>query len=232
MMKNRLRFITLALGLLAIASTPLTAAKQSYIQKLNDRLERAEWVLETIMVDASSTIPRNLLRQAKGIIILNQYRAGFIFGGQGGNGVLVIRNPQTGRLGVPGYMTAGQVSFGLQAGYTEVNYVFLLMTDEAVTKAYSGRFNIGVDAKAVAGPVGKTAENFDLFRAEVLAYTGSSGLFAGATVKGGWVSVDDKANRAFYNTTYSTPEILLSTWFKPPPAAQLLIARLRGYQAE
>jgi lipid-binding SYLF domain-containing protein len=80
--------------------------------------------------------------------------------------------------------------------------------------------------------VGKTAENFDLFRAEVLAYTNSSGLFAGATVKGGWVSVDDKANRAFYNTTYSTPEILLSTWFKAPPPAQLLIARLRGYQAQ
>jgi len=231
-MKNSLRFIVLALGLSAIASAPLTAAKQSYIEKLNDRLERAEWVLETIMVDASSTIPRNLLRQAKGIIILNQYRAGFIFGGQGGNGILVIRNPHTGKLGVPGFMTAGQVSFGLQVGYTEVNYVFLLMTDEAVTKAYSGRFNIGVDAKAVAGPVGKTAENFDLFRAEVLAYTSSSGLFAGATVKGGWVSVDDKANRAFYNTTYSTPEILLSTWFKAPPPAQLLIARLRGYQAE
>ena len=50
MMKNSLRFIVLALGLSAIASAPLTAAKQPYIEKLNDRLERAEWVLETIMV--------------------------------------------------------------------------------------------------------------------------------------------------------------------------------------
>jgi lipid-binding SYLF domain-containing protein len=232
MMKNSLRFITLAFGLSAIASAPLTAEKQSYIQKLNDRIERAEWVLETIMVDASSTIPRNLLRQAKGIIILNQYRAGFIFGGQGGNGVLIVRNPQTGKWGVPGFLTAGQASFGLQAGYTEINNIFLLMTDEAVRKSYSGRFNIGVDAKAVAGPVGRTAEKFDLFKAEVLAYTGSSGLFAGATVKSGWVKVDDKGNRAFYNTTYSSPEVLLSTWFKLPPAAQALLSRLHNYEGQ
>jgi len=232
MMKNSLRFIALTFGVLAISSASLTAAKQPYTEKLAGRLTTAEWVLETIMVDARSTIPRNLLRQAKGIIILNQYRAGFIFGGQGGNGVLIIRNPQTGKWGVPGFMTAGQASFGLQVGYTEVNNIYLLMTDEAVSKAYSGRFDIGVDAKAVAGPVGKNAENFDLFRAEVLAYTASSGLFAGATVKGGWVSVDAKANRAFYNTTYSSPEILLSTWFRLPPPAQPLMARMSAYEAE
>jgi len=231
-MKYSFRFIALTFGLLAISWAPLTAAKQSYTEKLADRLTTAEWVLETIMVNSQSTIPRNLLRQAKGIIILNQYRAGFIFGGQGGNGVLIVRNPQTGNWGVPGFLTAGQASFGLQVGYTEVNNIYLLMTDEAVSKAYSGRFNIGVDAKAVAGPVGKTAEQLDLFRAEVLAYTASSGLFAGATVKGGWVSVDDKANRTFYNTTYSSPEVLLSTWFRLPPSAQPLMARLRAYEAE
>jgi lipid-binding SYLF domain-containing protein len=230
MMKNSLRIIALTAGMLAISSVPLTAEKKPYVEKLADRLTTAEWVLETIMVDATSTIPRNLLAQAKGLIILNQYRAGFIFGGQGGTGVLIIRNPHTGKWGVPGFLTAGQASYGLQVGFTEVNIIFLLMTDAAVIQAYSGRFRVGVDAKAVAGPVGRLAENFDLFQAEVLTYTSSTGLFAGATLKVGWVSVDDKANRAFYNTTYSTPEVLLSTWFKLPPPAQPLIARLRTYQ--
>ncbi len=63
MMKNSLRFFALTFGVLAISSAPLTAAKQSYTEKLAGRLTTAEWVLETIMVDAKSTIPRNLLRQ-------------------------------------------------------------------------------------------------------------------------------------------------------------------------
>ena len=230
MMKNNLRFIALTVVMLAVSSARLTAEQKPYIEKLDYRLTAAEWVLETIMIDAESTIPRNLLRQAKGVIILNQYRAGFIFGGQVGNGVLIVRNPHTEMWGVPGFLTAGQASFGLQAGFTEVNIIYLLMTEAAITQAYSGRFQIGVDAKAVAGPIGRMVEDFDLFQAEVLAYTNSKGLFAGATVKGGWVLVDDKANRAFYNTTYSSPEVLLSTWFELPPTAQPLMARLRNYQ--
>lgn len=231
-MKMNLRLIALTTLSLVLASTSSMAAKQPYTEKLADRVTTAEYVLDLIMMDAKTTIPRNLLRDAKGIIILNQYRGGFIFGGQGGNGVIIVRNPQSGQWGVPGFVVAGQASFGLQIGYTEVNNIFLLMTDNAVTKAYSGRFDIGVDAKAVAGPVGTHAESFDYSKAEVLAYTASSGLFAGATVKGGWIKVDDKANRAFYNTTYSSPEVLLSTWLRLPPPAQPLMARLNAYQNE
>jgi lipid-binding SYLF domain-containing protein len=231
-MKMNMRLIAFTILSLALASVPATAAKQPYPEKLADRIGTAEYVLDLIMMDSNTTIPRNLLREAKGIIILNQYRGGFIFGGQGGNGVMVIRNPQTGQWGVPGFVVAGQASFGLQAGYTEVNNIYLLMTDEAVTKAYSSRFDVGADAKAVAGPVGKTAEMFDIFKAPVLAYTASSGLFAGATVKGGWIKVDDKANRTFYNTNYSSPEVLLSTWLRLPPPAQPLMAKLRAYEKE
>lgn len=229
-MKMNLRLIAFTILSLALFSAPSMAAKKPYTEKLADRITTAEYVLDLIMMDAKTTIPRNLLRDAKGIIILNQYRGGFIFGGQGGNGVIVVRNPQTKQWGVPGFVVAGQASFGLQIGYTEVNNIYLLMTENAVTKAYSGRFDIGVDAKAVAGPVGKTAESFDYAKNEVLAYTASSGLFAGATVKGGWVKVDDKGNRAFYNTTYSSPEVLLSTWIRLPPQAQPLMARLRAFE--
>lgn len=182
-MKMNLRLIALTTLSLVLASAPLRAAKQPYSEKLADRIATAEFVLDLIMMDAKTTIPRNLLREAKGIIILNQHRGGFIVGGQGGNGVMVVRNPQTGQWGVPGFMVAGQASFGLQIGYTEVNNIYLLMTANAVTKAYSGRFDLGADVKAVAGPVGSSSGRFDYEKAEVLAYTASSGLFAGADRK-------------------------------------------------
>ncbi|MEZ5275689.1 MAG: lipid-binding SYLF domain-containing protein [Opitutaceae bacterium] len=231
-MKTNLRSLLLIFLSVALASVTYGGEKKPYTEKLADRMTTAEYVLELIMMNAETTIPREILRQAKGIIILNQYRGGLIFGGQGGTGVMVIRIPQTGQWGTPGFVTAGQASFGLQAGYTEVNNIYLLMSDDAVTRAYTGRFNVGVDAKAVAGPVGKNTENFDLFKAEVLVYSAASGLFAGATVKGGWVSVDDKANKAFYNTNYSSPEVLLSTWLRVPPPAQPLMARLRAFERE
>jgi lipid-binding SYLF domain-containing protein len=169
-----------------------------------------------------------VLRQAKGIILVHQFRAGLIFGGQGGSAVLVARIPQTGNWNVPVFLDPGGVNFGLQAGVKEMNTVFLLMTDEAVQAAYSGRFKFGVDAAAVAGPRSTDAERFDLFKASVLVYNSYGGLFAGAAVKSGWLAPFDRANREFYGTTHSTPEIALGTWFQVPSEAQPVLARIRA----
>jgi lipid-binding SYLF domain-containing protein len=50
------------------------------------------------------------------------------------------------------------------------------------------------------------------------------GLFAGATVKAGYLTRDDTANRSFYSTTYTLPEILYSDWITPSPEVQPLMA--------
>ncbi|MGY8696499.1 MAG: YSC84-related protein, partial [Verrucomicrobiia bacterium] len=60
-------------------------------------------------------------------------------------------------------------------------------------------------------------------------YTTTKGLFAGVSVKAGWVKPDNVATKAFYNTQYNAPEIVSSDWFERPIEAQSLINRLRNY---
>ncbi|HEX9783357.1 MAG TPA: lipid-binding SYLF domain-containing protein [Opitutaceae bacterium] len=217
-------------ALVALLAIPAVAesAEKTFRDQLVEKLASCEYSLEVVMSKPETTIPAEVLREAKGVVIAHQYRAGFIFGGQGGSAVLVARNPQSGKWSVPVFLDPGGINFGFQAGVKEINSVFLLMSDESVALAYSGRFEIGADAVAVAGPNAAERERFDLFNAPVLVYSSYGGLFAGASFKTAWLAPYDRANREFYNTSYATPEIALSTWFQPPPEAQSLLTRLRA----
>ncbi|HEY5078812.1 MAG TPA: YSC84-related protein, partial [Opitutaceae bacterium] len=86
--------------------------------------------------------------------------------------------------------------------------------------------NIGVDAKAVAGPSSAAVESDSqtTFIAPVLVYTRSVGLYAGATVKAGHVERNDIANFTLYNTNYTMPELLYSDWVTPPQEVQPLMS--------
>jgi len=221
--------IILALAvLLAPATTAVYGAKKTFREKLAEKIASCEYSFEVVMSKESSRIPPQVLREAKGIIIVHMYRAGFVFGGTGGSAVFMARLPQTGDWGPPVLLDPGGVNVGFQAGVKEINAVFLLMTDEAVQAAYTGRFDLGADAVAVAGPKYAERENFDLFKAPVLVYSTYGGLFAGASIKTGWITPYDRANRELYNTAFGTPEIAMSTWFQVPPEARSLVARVKA----
>lgn len=208
------------------------AAEKTFHEQLVEKLDSCEYAFETVMSKPETAVPAQVLREAKGILLVHQFRAGFIFGGQGGSAVLIARNPQSGKWGVPVFLDPGGVNFGLQAGVKEINSVFLLMSDDAVQRAYSGRFDVGADAFAVAGPRVAEAEKFDLFDAPVLIYSTYGGVFAGASIKTGWLVPFDRANREFYHTPHGTPEIAMSTWFKTPPEAESLLARIRAAEGK
>ena len=57
--------------------------------------------------------------------------------------------------------------------------------------------------------------NRELLATPVIVYSKARGLFAGATVKAGWLERSDNANFVLYNTTYTMPELLYSDWVKP-----------------
>lgn len=218
-MKTSLFRIAALAAALIVPVSSLQAGK-SFRENLADKLKSCEYSLEVVMSKPESAIPAEGVRQAKGIILVHQYRAGFIIGGQGGSAVLLVRNPQSGKWGPPVFLDPGGVNLGFQAGVKEINSVFLLMTEAAVTKAYSGRFDAGVDAVAVAGPRNAESGNFQLFNADVYIYASYGGLYAGATLKTGWLKPYERANRELYQTRHSTPEIALSTWFEVPPEAR------------
>ncbi len=170
------------------------------------------------MGNPATAIPSSVLQSARAIVIVNQFKAGFFFGIKDGYGVILVKKPD-GRWSLPVLIAAGEVSLGFQVGANAVETV-MVMTDERTPRLlYSQRFNVGVDAKAVAGPKVAEAEknNHEIVTAPVLVYTKAKGLYAGATVKSGWLQRNDDINFILYGTSYTMPELLYSDWVKPIP---------------
>lgn len=221
-----LRFASIA-ALVAFSAAGLQAAKKTFREQLAEKLLACEYALEVVMSKPETAVPAQEIKEAKGIIIMRQVRAGLIFGGQGGSAVLICRVPQNGnQWGPPVFLDPGGVNFGLQAGVSEINTVILLNSDEAVRRAYSGRFDLGADAGAVAGPRSAEKDNSDLMKAPVRIYTSLGGAYAGATLKTGWIKPFDRANRELYRTALGAPEIAISTAFQVPSEAQAIQSRV------
>jgi lipid-binding SYLF domain-containing protein len=222
------RFLLLVVTLLTAASV-FGASREPSREDYVKRIESCEAILREFMVDPETAIPPEVLQRARGIVITNQFRAGFFLGIKDGYGVILVRRPD-GTWSVPALLNAGEASVGLQIGGTAVETVYLLMDDATPRLLFQGRFNVGADAKAVAGPRVAEGErvNRQIMETPVLVYTKSKGLFAGATVKAGWIQRNDSGNHAFYQTEYTLPEIIYSDWVQPP--AEVL--PLRDYVAE
>jgi len=216
------RFISLALTLLV--TTLAVQAERSLPRKdYVTRVESCEAIIREFQYDQDYRIPRQVMQAAETIVIINQFKAGFIFGIKDGYAVALSKRPD-GSWSLPAFMNAGEMSIGLQVGANAIETV-LIITDASVTPLlYENKFNIGVDAKAIAGPRVAEAEKVTriLKEAPILVYTKKKGLFAGATVKAGWISANNRANRAFYNTRYSMPEILQGDWVPAQPEVEPL----------
>jgi lipid-binding SYLF domain-containing protein len=214
----------LLLSLLALFGAALVRAEVSRAD-LVDRIETCEAILQEFQSRRDTAIPDAVLRQAKAIVIVNQFKAGFFIGVKDGYGVIMVKNDQ-GRWSLPVLISAGEASLGLQIGASAMESIYVITDANTPKLLFKQRFNVGVDAKAVAGPRAAEAErlNAEILRTPMLIYTKSAGLYAGATVKAGHLSRNDKANFQLYNTNYTMPELLYSDWVKPPAEVQPLMA--------
>jgi lipid-binding SYLF domain-containing protein len=209
---------------LALAAAVVThaAPKRS---DLITRIESCEAILQQFQTHRQTAIPAAVWQRAKALIILNQFKAGFILGVQEGYGVVMVKKPD-GRWSVPVLISAAEASIGFQIGANSVESIFIITDDTTPRLLFKRRFNIGVDARAVAGPKAAEVERNqeEILKTPLLAYTKSVGLYAGATVKAGHVARNDEANFILYNTKYTMPELLYSDWVPPPAEVQPLMS--------
>ena len=212
----------LAAALCALA--PVRASAKTDRAELVTRVESCEAILQEFQRDPRTAIPAAVLAKAKGLIIVNQFKAGFIFGVKAGYGVILVKQAP-GRWSLPVLISAGETSIGLQLGANDVETIYVLTDDQSARFLFRQRFRVGVDAKAVIGPKAAEADNPDykVIDAPVLVYSKTAGLYAGATLKAGYVSRNDDDNYLLYNTAYTLPELLYSNWVKPPAEVQPLI---------
>jgi lipid-binding SYLF domain-containing protein len=202
----------------------ITLSLSTFAQKKNDgkelrdavdRVNAASKVMREIMSVRDKSIPGDLLRKAKAIVVFpGSIKAAFIIGGQGGKGVAIRRLAKG--WSAPAFLNMGGGSVGFQIGGQKTDYVLLVMNDQGLTNLLADKFEIGGEGSVAAGPVGRTAAattNATL-DAQILTYSRSKGLFAGVSLKGVVISQDQDMNNAVYQK--SAREILISS---PLPAS-------------
>jgi SH3 domain-containing YSC84-like protein 1 len=215
---------TLLIALTAALVTARADDKATKRLDLVSRVESCEAILQEFQGRPETAIPAAVLAKARALVITNQFKAGLVLGVKQGYGVMLVKKP-TGKWSLPVLIHAGETSLGLQLGGTTVETIFVITDDQTPRLMFNRRFNVGVDARAVAGPkfAEKENDNHPIINAPVLVYTKKAGFYAGATLKAGYLSRNDDANHILYNTTYAMPELLYSDWVTPPLEVQPLM---------
>ena len=205
------RSATLSFALLAALSAMLVvpeAAAADAQRESEAVVSAARRTLGRFQADPEMAWFRDHVGTAVAVLIVpKRIRAGLIFGGSGGVGVLLARDPSTGEWGQPVFYNLGGASVGLQIGGERSEVVLLLQSQDALDSFLSPKLQLGAETAVAAGPVGAgTGENVT---AEILTFVRSKGLYAGATLDGTVIRPATDRNAAYYGVEVSPADVLV-----------------------
>lgn len=151
------------------------------------------------------------------VIIPRQLRGGFVFGGSGGNAVMLARN-EDGSWSQPTFFTIGSFSFGFQAGGEASEIILLVMTQRGMEHLLSTTVKLGGDVSLALGPVGAGAK---AQTTDVLAFARSRGLYGGVSLEGAILKSRNDWNAAYYSADVSPADIIYRQRAYNPQSANL-----------
>lgn len=192
------------------------------LKKAQKRVDSASEVMREIMKADDKAIPKEILENASAVVVFpGVVKGAFIFGGQGGKGVVIRRIGKS--WSAPAFLNIGGASFGAQIGGEKIDYIMVVMNDDGLKGLLEDKFEIGGEASIAAGPVGRTAaaSTNPTLDAGILTYSRSKGLFAGVSLKGSVISQDEDMNTGIYGK--SARELLITSptdWTKAPKGLQ------------
>jgi lipid-binding SYLF domain-containing protein len=211
-------FCLLMVGLMAILSTPVAATDKAEEEVLVDQ---ALTTFNQFMANKDMDYLKAHLKDCKGIIIVpSLIKGGFVFGGSGGHGVLLVRDEKTGAWSEPAFYTIGAVSFGLLGGIQKSEVILLVRTERGLESLYTSSFKLGGDVSIATGPVGIGASARGV-TADMLSFAISEGVYGGLSLDGSVIGTRDKANYAYYGEPVRPVEIIVAHKVKNPQADKL-----------
>ena len=225
-------FIRTALWSLVVVFALMTPATAQQSNKQSTEAERATDavnVLTEIMNIPENSIPEELMARAHGIAVIpHVVKGAFGIGGQWGKGLMSQRR-EDGSWSSPAYIEIGGGSFGLQIGVQASDIVLVFTDEDGLKGILKGKLKLGADASATAGPLGRNAEvgTDVLLRSAVFAYSRSKGLFAGISLDGSVIGMDDNANRKIYGEDVTGGDILLGKAVRTNSVVQPFVAELQ-----
>lgn len=189
-------FKLLALGFLALL--PSMAAQAG--DPPRKQAVEAVRVLRDMIDDApDKSLPTDMLRNAHAIAVIpKMVKGGFVFSGTKGEGLISIK--RDGVWSNPNFISLAGAGFGFQAGIQSADVILVFMTDRGVDEIINGKWTMGANAGAAAGPVGRsaTAATDGRMNAEIYTYARAKGLYAGIALDGAHFSIDDDSNKQIY----------------------------------
>ena len=214
----------------AIAALTIGLAAAPGVGRANDAadakalIDQAEATLKNFMSDPDMKWFGNHLQQAKGVYIVPKLTKGaFIFGVEGGNGVVLARD-EKGGWSEPVFYETSAASFGLQAGAQSQEAILLIMTAKAVDSLLANKIKLGADGSVAIGPKGEGADTN--LTADFITFTRAKGLYAGVSFDGALIRARDELNAAYYGQDVRPSDIIIAQKVKPNANSKELHAML------
>ena len=206
----------------ALWSAPLSASTDE--TEANELVDKARITVQRLGRD-SDVGPnlRRFLAQAKAVLIFpTLIKGAFLLGGEGGSGLLMVRN-EKGSWSYPAFYTMASVSFGFQIGGQTAEAMLLMRTEDALKAVLENQMKLGADASVAAGPKGAGIEGSTTSNVgpDILTFSTSQGFYAGASLEGAVIARRQDWNRAFYKAG-ATPHAIVIERVHANPAADEL----------
>jgi len=209
----------------------VAAEGRGFVQSLSlpGEADKCAKILESFLADPShpesalNAIPKAVLQRARGLAIFQVLKAGFVFSGKAGSGLVIARLP-SGEWSPPSCIATAGLGWGLQIGADLTDFVIVLNSDAAV-EAFSlgGNVTIGGNVSATAGPIGTGGGVSSSLAnpAPMFSYSKSKGLFAGLSLDGTILIERKDANRDFYGSPIPARNILKGDVPAPEAASRM-----------
>jgi len=220
-MRSLLRYLALVLAAsLAPFGVDMRASPQPSSQQ--QIVDRARATVENLRNDPDLELGP-MLERAKAVLIFpSLIKAGFILGGEAGNGVLLVRH-EDGEWSYPAFYTITSGSVGLQIGAQDAEVIFTIMTEQGLDQVLKTQFKLGADASIAVGPkgVGLEAATTAALGADIYSFAKAKGAYGGGSFEGSYFHVREEWNRLYYGQPVSVREIVIDRVVSNPDADAL-----------
>jgi len=208
----------MVVGLLGLSTTLVTAADVSKEEALVDE---ALLTFENFLADPDMGWVRDHIKNAKGLLIVpSLIKAGFVWGGSGGRGLLLVRDEKTSTWSEPAFYSMGAVSWGLQIGVEKSEVLMIVRTQRGLESMYKSSLKLGAGVSIAAGPVGTGAAGKGV-TADIVSFARAKGAYAGLLLDGSVIKTSNDWNSAYYGKAVRPVDIIVTHDVSNPQSANL-----------
>jgi lipid-binding SYLF domain-containing protein len=179
-----------AAALITLCATPVLADDDDKAELLR----HANQTVSHLRSDPAFGTARTMLQGAEAVYIVPRLvKGGFIFGAEGGDGVLLHRTGHG--WSTPRFYGMGSASFGLQAGLQQAELVFIINSKRALRGIEKGELKLGAGAGITVVTLSSGAEGATTAHGgDIVVWTSGTGAYAGLTFNGTVIKQDKEMN--------------------------------------